>query len=232
MEKDKRWEEAQETEVEFWEGISHHDFYVLRVLADNSGRAPRLQQTLNGGIQTALEVGSGPFGLGVIGYLPEIPFRIAMDPLPPTPMDPTDPLRNYIAVRRKSMRYIVGCGEEIPLKSESLDLVICCNVIDHTSRPDDILGEIYRVLKPGGLFFFDVHTFSVLGLAKWHTWTKFRHKEEMLVKSHPYRMFEATIRRKISSHGFAAKKLTGHTPLSVCIGHARISTFLGKKRTE
>lgn len=110
--------------------------------------------------------------------------------------------------------------------------MICCNVIDHSSRPDDILSEIHRVPKRGGLFFFDVHTISVLGLAKWHTWMKFRHKEEMLVKSHPYRMFEAAIRGKISSHGFTVKKLTGHTPLSVCVGHARTSTFLGEKFTE
>jgi 2-polyprenyl-6-hydroxyphenyl methylase/3-demethylubiquinone-9 3-methyltransferase len=232
MDKDKRWEEAQATEVEFWDGMSREDFNVLRVLADNAGKAPLLQSLLNGKIHTALEVGCGPFGLGVIGYLPEIPFRIAMDPLPPTPMDGNDPLRSYVAGRRKAMEYVVGYGEEIPVKSDSLDLVICCNVIDHASRPAVILDEIHRVLKREGLFFFDVHTFSVLGLGKWHAWTKHRHKEEMLVKAHPYRMFEAAIRRMLAAHGFRVRKLTGHTPFSLWVGHARISTFLGEKCGE
>jgi SAM-dependent methyltransferase len=230
MKKDERWEKTQETEVEFWDGMCQHDFSVLRVLADNAGKAPLLQPFLRPGTQTALEVGSGPFGLGVIGYLPEIQFRVAMDPLPPTHMDTNDPLRNYINIRRESMGYIVGNGERIPMRSGSLDLVICCNVIDHTSKPDLILEEIHRVLKPGAQFFFDVDTFSVLGLIKWHTWTQFRHKDEILVKAHTYRMFESTIRRKISNYGFELKKLTGHTPLTACIGHARISTFLAKKR--
>jgi SAM-dependent methyltransferase len=210
--------------------MSHDDFCILRVLADNSGKAPLLQRWLKPGTSIALEVGSGPFGLGVIGYVHEIPFRIAMDPLPPTPMDGSDPLRQYVDIRRKAVAYIVGCGEEIPVRSESMDLVICCNVIDHASKPDRILDEIRRVLRTGGQFFFDVHTFSVLGLAKWHTWTRFRHKEEMLVKAHPYRMFEATVRRKISDHGFEVRKLTGHSVLSACAGHARTSTFLGEKR--
>jgi SAM-dependent methyltransferase len=231
MKKDERWEEAQETEVEFWAGMAQQDFCVLRVLADNSEKAPLLQPYLKSNIRSALEVGSGPFGLGVIGYLPEISFRIAMDPLRPTPLDKNDPLRRYVEVRRNSMYYIVGYGEEIPVKSGSLDLVICCNVIDHASKPDLILDEIYRVLKPGGQFFLDVHTFSVLGLVKWHTWTKFRHKEEMLVKAHPYRMFELVIRRKMSNHGFEEKKLKGHSLLSACIGQARTSTFLAEKPT-
>ena len=229
MEKDQRWDEAQETEVEFWTGMAQHDFSVLRVLADNSEKAPLLRPYLKPNARNALEAGSGPFGLGVIGYLPEIPFRIAMDPLRATRMDTNDPLRNYIEMRRKSMCYVVGYGEEIPVQSGSLDLVICCNVIDHASKPDLILDEIHRVLRPGGQFFFDVHTFSVLGLIKWHTWTKFRHRDEMLVKAHPYRMFESVIRRKISTHGFEARKITGHTLLSACIGQAVTSTFVGEK---
>jgi hypothetical protein len=78
--------------------------------------------------------------------------------------------------------------------------------------------------------FFDAHTFSILGLAKWHTWTKFRHKNEMLVKAHPYRLFETDVRRMISRHGFAVTKIGGHDFLSACIGHARTSTFLGEKQ--
>jgi hypothetical protein len=63
MDKDKRWEEAQATEVEFWDGMSRDDFSILRVLTDNAGKAPLLQSLLDGKIKTALEVG-WPIRLG------------------------------------------------------------------------------------------------------------------------------------------------------------------------
>lgn len=229
MKKDVRWEDAQQTEVEFWDAMIKEDHSVLRVLADNSEKAPLLREVLPRVPQTAVEVGSGPFGLGIIGYLPEIPFRVAMDPLPPSPLDVTNLLRRYMQQRRSPIPYLVGLGEEIPLSTESMELVICCNVIDHTSKPDIILNEIRRILKPGGLFFFDVHTFSVLGLAKWHTWTKYKRKDEFLVRSHPYRMFEPAVCRQLERHGFKLQKVTGHTTLSGWVGHYRTSSFLGVK---
>lgn len=230
MENDTRWKEAQATEADFWPGVANHDSSILRVLADNSEKAPLVRRWLKPGATAALEVGAGPFGLGVIGYVRELPLRFAVDPLPPVPMKGSNPLRRYIDNERKAVTYIIAHGEEIPVRTDSMDLVICCNVIDHTSKPDRILREIYRVLKPGGQLFFDVHTFSAFGLAKWHTWTKFRHREEVLVKAHPYRMFEADVKRKLSDQGFEVKKLAGHNLLSACVGHARTSTFLGEKR--
>src|SRR5205807_1671750 len=40
--------------------------------------------------------------------------------------------------------------ETIPLTSASVDHVNCIGVLHHTSRPDLILAEFYRVLKSGG----------------------------------------------------------------------------------
>ncbi len=232
MKTNTRWEEAQQTEMEFWHGMVQVDHGVLRVLADNSEKAPLLKNQLTRTPQSCLEVGTGPFGLGVIGFLPEIPFRIAMDPLPPARMDSNDLLRQYVMQRRSTVSYLVACGEDIPIRNDSLELVICCNVVDHASDPDAILEEIHRILKPGGLFFFDVDTFSALGLVKWHCWTKYKHKAEIVVRAHPHRMFETTVRRKLESHGFELQKLTGHTFLSAWIGHARTSSFLGAKRPK
>lgn len=229
MKDDPRWKQAQQSEREFWTGVAHHEFYVLQILADNSQKATLLKPYLKPDTRTALEVGCGPLGVGIIAFLAEIPHRIAMDPLHLIHMDSREALSHYIDAQRESVAYLKACGEEIPIRSGTLDLVICCNVIDHTSQPDSILSEIHRILRAGGQFFFDVETFSALGLAKWHTWTKFRHKDETLVKAHPYRMFESVVRRKISEHGFTLKKLTGHTALSACIGKARSSTFQAEK---
>lgn len=230
MKRNARWAEAQESEFQFWTAVAHHDFDILQILADNSRKAATLKGHLKASTRRALEVGCGPLGVGIIAFLSEIPLRFAMDPLQLTRMDANETLAHYIDLRRESVAHLRACGEEIPIASGTLDLVICCNVIDHTSQPNSILGEICRILRPGGQFFFDVDTFSLLGLVKWHTWTKFRHKGETLVKAHPYRMVESVIQRKISEHGFALKKLAGHTGLSACIGKARSSTFHAEKQ--
>jgi SAM-dependent methyltransferase len=235
METTPRWIEAQETEVSFWNGVVKWDHTVLEILAANSAKAALLSRALSVAPVTALEVGVGPFGLGIIGFLPQIPKRYGLDPLPPVPMTSADQehaqLLRFMGERRAAISYVVACGEQIPFRSESMDLVICCNVIDHAFAPETILGEIHRVLKPDGAFFFDVHTFSALGLVKWHLWTKHIHKDESLVISHPYRMFERDVRQKLHSCGFREKTLYGHTLVSSVVGHARASTFLATKRS-
>ena len=130
---------------------------------------------------------------------------------------------------RAPVGYIRAFGEDMPVASDSMDLVLCCNALDHASDPLAVLREIRRVLKPGGLFFFEVDTLSVLGLAKWHTYTKYKHKDEILVKAHPYRMYESDVARQLTSCGFRIRKVYGHTFASNLIGHARDSTFLGTK---
>ncbi|MBD3244672.1 MAG: methyltransferase domain-containing protein [Candidatus Moranbacteria bacterium] len=42
----------------------------------------------------------------------------------------------------------------IPLKNNSLDLVVCEFVLEHLNNPKPVIKEIFRVLKPGGGFVF------------------------------------------------------------------------------
>jgi len=51
---------------------------------------------------------------------------------------------------------IVGDIQELPLKSESINGVICYSVLEHVFEPQLAVREIYRVLKPCGLGFFYV----------------------------------------------------------------------------
>lgn len=44
----------------------------------------------------------------------------------------------------------------IPLPDNSVDSVMATEVLEHSFHPEQTLGEIYRVLKPGGVFFFTV----------------------------------------------------------------------------
>ncbi len=43
-------------------------------------------------------------------------------------------------------------GSLLPFESESFDLVFSDNVLEHLDDPVSIFKEIYRVLKPGGIF--------------------------------------------------------------------------------
>jgi SAM-dependent methyltransferase len=45
---------------------------------------------------------------------------------------------------------ILGDAMEVPVEDESVDGVFSSNMIEHTPRPTAVLGEIERVLRPGG----------------------------------------------------------------------------------
>jgi len=52
------------------------------------------------------------------------------------------------------MPLVCGLGEVLPFSNESFDLVIGLWVLEHLAQPEGVLGEIARVLAPGGHFIF------------------------------------------------------------------------------
>jgi SAM-dependent methyltransferase len=56
--------------------------------------------------------------------------------------------------RAPGMPVIRGAGESLPFVAESFDLVVCVWVIEHLRDPLATLGEVRRVLRPGGHFIF------------------------------------------------------------------------------
>ncbi len=73
-----------------------------------------------------------------------------------------DPAQSAIGVARSraaemnmDIDYRVGMGEAIPVESASLDVVVCVDVLEHIPKWPEVLAEIHRVLKPGGVFLFD-----------------------------------------------------------------------------
>ena len=41
-------------------------------------------------------------------------------------------------------------GEKLPIKDGAFDVCICMNTLEHTYDPRFLIGEIHRILKPGG----------------------------------------------------------------------------------
>lgn len=46
-------------------------------------------------------------------------------------------------------------AENLPYEDSSFDVVVCVDVLEHVCELQKVIQEIYRVLKPGGFFFFD-----------------------------------------------------------------------------
>ncbi len=99
---------------------------------------------------SVLDVGCGG------GYLAEELAKIGLN------VTGIDPSAKTIATARAharqeglSIQYIEGRGEELPFEADRFDIVCCCDVLEHVENYEDVISAIARVLKPGGLFFYD-----------------------------------------------------------------------------
>ncbi|WP_369014278.1 class I SAM-dependent methyltransferase [Flavobacterium anhuiense] len=52
---------------------------------------------------------------------------------------------------KENLNYIVGRADQIPIDSESIDVVVSFETIEHHDKHDEMFAEIKRVLKPEGI---------------------------------------------------------------------------------
>ena len=101
---------------------------------------------------TFLEVGSGAHGL-VFGL--GVKNAIGIDPL-------AADYKRLFPKHQQLAKTAVAIGEQLPFEDGAFDVVLSDNVIDHATRPLDIVDEIVRVTKPGGLIYFTVNVHHLL----------------------------------------------------------------------
>ncbi len=77
-----------------------------------------------------LEIGCGPNGLWRFSY-----NVVGLDP---------------IDFSKLGDNFIQGKGENLPFESNTFDMIICCNSLDHCEKPSLVVSEMIRVLKHGG----------------------------------------------------------------------------------
>jgi SAM-dependent methyltransferase len=94
-----------------------------------------------------LEVGSGAHGL-IFGFGSRYGFGI--DPL-------AVDYKRLFPVWQQNAKTASAIGEELPFADGAFDVVLSDNVIDHAEKPEKIVEELARVLKPGGLLYFTVN---------------------------------------------------------------------------
>lgn len=76
-----------------------------------------------------------------------------------TAIDPAagaiDIAKRHAGEQGLAIRYAVASGEALPLDDQSMDYVVCVDVLEHVADLGVVLDEVKRVLKPGGVFLFD-----------------------------------------------------------------------------
>jgi ubiquinone/menaquinone biosynthesis C-methylase UbiE len=56
---------------------------------------------------------------------------------------------------------VVASGEALPFSPETFDLVTMNMVLEHVEHPQQLFSEVFRVLRPGGVFL--THTPNLRG---------------------------------------------------------------------
>jgi len=57
-------------------------------------------------------------------------------------------------IENDAVQYLVFNGRKIEVPNESFDRIVCFDVLHHLPNWVEVLGEMYRVLKPGGMIGF------------------------------------------------------------------------------
>ena len=106
--------------------------------------------------------------------------------------------------------YNLCTTERLPYGDNTMDSVTCCDVLEHVTDKQRILSEIYRVLKPGGWFFFDTvnKTFWSRLFAIWFAENILRFIDK---GTHDWRHFisPAGLRQLLEASGFVKLELAG-----------------------
>lgn len=147
----ERWEESQRHELEFWSGWKELEPYRNLDIPNYWS-----QELIHFGCtheifagRRVADIGCGPHGL--IHYMDGAAERIRVDPLLPQ-------YASRMALPGLQLS-LAAMGEELPLASASIDVIICFNALDHMRNPSAVLGEFRRVLRPQGTVLLMVHTF-------------------------------------------------------------------------
>ena len=113
--------------------------------------------------KVVVDIGSGP-----LGFPDACPARlaIAVEPL-------ADRYRAAgLLLNGENTVYLATGAEEIPLLTDSVDVVLTRNSLDHVSNPPAVVNEILRILRPGGTLILSVDVGHPATATEPHSFTR------------------------------------------------------------
>jgi len=106
-----------------------------------------------------------------------------------------------------------------PLAADSFDLIVCLHVLEHVEKLVDATGELFRLLKPGGLLFVEVPFFSSV-----HFFTDPTHVHAFASRSFDYYV-EGTA---VSGFNYSPARFTKERVEIIVPGDGLVSRFVRK----
>ena len=130
-------------------------------------------------------------------------------------LEPSETMLYYakrdIAKDGTGVALLRGIGEDMPLKSHSVDKVVCKGALDHFPTPERAIIEMARVVKPGGTVIITVANLDCLGFRLGRTFfVRFRkmlRREESIYEKiwktpfdHTFRFDYKTLNKMVKQH--------------------------------
>ena len=80
--------------------------------------------------------------------------------------------RKHAIASNFDIDYRCGVGEQMPYADCTFDVVVCVDVLEHVADVQRVLAEVFRILKPNGLFFFDTINRNLLVSRIFRHWSE------------------------------------------------------------
>jgi 2-polyprenyl-6-hydroxyphenyl methylase/3-demethylubiquinone-9 3-methyltransferase len=136
-----------------------------------------------------------------------------------TGIDPSEPSLETARAHAKesglAIEYVFGFGEDLPFDDGSFEILYCCDVLEHVKNLDQTIGEIARVLEPGGVFLYDTINRTLRSklvmIKVFQDWDSTRLVDPGL---HDWTMFikPSELRSCLATHGLEERDLVGIAP--------------------
>ena len=104
-----------------------------------------------------LDVGCGE-GRHIFGIMQDYPLMkcIGLDMDKESLEKAEEGYEYFKSISEAGVQFLKGSAYSLPFPDESIDLIVCSEVLEHLHEYNDAVKEIHRVLKPGGKFYASV----------------------------------------------------------------------------
>jgi 2-polyprenyl-6-hydroxyphenyl methylase/3-demethylubiquinone-9 3-methyltransferase len=120
--------------------------------------------------------------------------------------------------------YEQGYAEALPYASNSFQLIVCLDVLEHVSSLSKTLQEIARVLAPGGIFVFDTINRTLLARAVLIWYGEHFPSGGLVPGLHNYASFikPAELVCALEGNDLQVREMTGFMPRGLVHGHFKM----------